>query len=138
VPPRRRGLFSRIFRRQAPARPAAPAPPVPQPRGFLSRIFRRPAPVSRDEYREIWDRERAEGEYRKQLAVFRSAAEPLESDPDELLDLWRSYVQHIVNGEGRYRRNSSSNMFWRDLGLDPRDFDWAGWRVAMGYKARQR
>jgi hypothetical protein len=108
---------------------------VPRRGGFLAGIFRRKPPRS---YRSIWDDADPEnGSYEKHLAVFHSSVDRIESDPDERLNLWESYVRHMVAGEGWYRRNSSSNMFWRDLGMDPRDFGWDTWRVAMGYKTRR-
>jgi hypothetical protein len=52
--------------------------------------------------------------------------------------LWESYVKHMVNDEGPFRRNSASNMFWRDTGIDPLDFNWQSWRSAMGYTGDRR
>jgi hypothetical protein len=122
--------------------------------GFLSRIGRalrnvvapprqppRPEPPPKPErgpYRDIWKDHRSKGSYRKNLEVFHNLIDPIESDPDEKLMLWESYVRHMVNGEGRFRRNSTSNMFWRDSGIDPSEMNWARWRDAMGFTGRRR
>jgi hypothetical protein len=64
--------------------------------------------------------------------------DPIEADPGERLELWQSYVENIVAPRGRERRQSPSNVFWRDSGIDPVDFNWQAWREAMGYTGRRR
>lgn len=98
----------------------------------------RGGPPIRDRYRDEWVRQGGTGSYQQNLAVFHRLVDPVESDPDEQFELWESYVRHINLGEGNARRNSTSNMFWRDSGLDPTDFDWANWRLAMGYTGTHR
>ena len=107
-----------------PQRPAPPPPPE-EPRG-------------RDPFRREWRAQHAKGDYKKNLRAFHKVVDPIESDPDQQLELWDSYIHNIVKGQGRFRRNSTSNMFWRDSGIDPADFDWAMWREAMGYTGKRR
>lgn len=61
-----------------------------------------------------------------------------EEEPEIRPELWESYIKHIVKGQGRFRRNDSQNMFWRDTGIDPVDFNWHRWRIAMGYVGERR
>lgn len=59
-------------------------------------------------------------------------------DDQEEYDTWRSFLENIVRPGGT-RRNNIRNEFWQQTGLNPnRDFDWDGFRRAMGYKARGR
>jgi hypothetical protein len=128
----RRSFFSRITR--AVRNIFAPSPPPPRP-------ARPPAPTGpsapvRRDFRAIWRSEHpkhSKANFEKHLRLFHSAIDPIEQDPNEQLDLWQSYVHNIVNDEGRFRRNSTQNMFWRDSGIDPADLDWSAWREAMGY-----
>lgn len=116
-----------------PPRPSPPREPPPQ---------EPPEPPRRgDPYREIWRDEKRgrRGDYRKNRALFSKLMDDLhEEDEDEREMLWRSYVRNIVNTGGRYRRQDINNPFWRDVGVDPVDFDWAKWRIAMGYTGRRR
>jgi hypothetical protein len=109
-----------------PSEPPREQPPREQPPRF------------RDPYRKTWRQDHGKGSYSKNLAVFRALVDPVESDPDEKLALWDSYIRHINRGEGRYRRQSPSNMFWRDSGIDPSSLDWRRWRIAMGYVGKRR
>jgi hypothetical protein len=114
-----------IAPRPAPERPEPTGPPREQgPRG--------------DPYRREWREQHGKGNYRKNLDVFHRVIDPIESDPTERLELWESYIRHINKGEGRFRRQDTANMFWRDSGIDPQVFDWQRWRVAMGYTGRNR
>lgn len=120
------GRIGRIFKR-------APAPPPPR------QPPERPPPKEpADEYRRIWRRERGTGNYRQHLKVFHSMIDPIESDPRERQELWESYITNIIRPRGRERRQSPSNMFWRDSGIDPIDFNWSSWRQAMGYTGSRR
>lgn len=131
----RRGFFGRIsdaIRRTVapPSRPPEPTTRIPEP-----------SPRERkSDYREIWRETRTKrgANLDKNLAAFHAAIDRIESDPGERLYLWRSYVRNIVNGEGQYRRNDSANLFWRDSGIDPRDFNWQKWREAMGFVGKRR
>lgn len=107
-----------------PPRPPEPRPPEPGPSG--------------SDYRRVWRENDGKGSYQKNLKLFHSVVDPIEPDPDEQLDLWESYVKHIVTPRGRERRQSTANMFWRDSGIDPGDFRWQQWREAMGYTGRRR
>jgi hypothetical protein len=127
-------------------------------RGFLSRVFDRirevvaPRPPEREreqpppqppkerpsEYRGIWRSHGGKGSYQKNLKVFHAMIDPIEDDPSERVMLWDSYVRNINKGEGRFRRQSTSNLFWRDSGIDPESFRWQEWREAMGYTGKRR
>lgn len=73
--------------------------------------------------------------YRLQLETFLSVPGVVtETTNAERLELWGIYVEYMVNG--RERRNSPDNPFWRAVGIDPRDFDWDEFRTALGYKRR--
>lgn len=135
----RRGFFGRIRDaiRNVVAPPTGrhrPQPPPEPPRPPT------PTGPSRNEYREIWrDYATPRGaSYQSNLAAFHAAIDPIEEDPQERLDLWRSYVRNIVAGEGQFRRNDTANLFWRDTGMDPRDFNWQRWRAAMGFTGKNR
>jgi hypothetical protein len=41
-------------------------------------------------------------------------------------DLWEQYTEAMINGNNR-------DEFFANVGIDPRDFDWEGWREMMGY-----
>jgi hypothetical protein len=126
--------------------------------GFLGRIGRAirrivaPSPIPRPPeepprereprgaYRAIWREEGGKGSYQGNLSVFHNAIDSIEDDPAERLMLWRSYLKHINRGKGRFRRQDTANMFWRDSGIDPTSdaFNWAKWRQAMGYTGNRR
>jgi hypothetical protein len=127
--------------------------------GFLSRIGRairnvvaprlpeRPPPTPQEppeqgpggrDFRRVWRDHRGKGSYQKNLAVFHRMVDPIEPDQGEQLELWESYVRYINKGEGRFRRQSSQNMFWQDSGIDPTSWDWRRWREAMGYTGKNR
>jgi hypothetical protein len=127
----RRTIFGRATRalRKIFAPSSRPRPPAPPPA---------PPPTHGDPYRETWRDLRGKGNYKKNLAVFHALIDPVEQDPAEREELWESYVRHINKGEGRFRRQSTSNMFWRDSGIDPSDMDWRRWRIAMGYTGKNR
>lgn len=61
-----------------------------------------------------------------------------ETEPDERLELWESYVRNMVVGAdtGGRRDDPSRNPFWGEVGISPRRFDWGDWRHAMGYSKR--
>lgn len=123
----RSALRNVVAPRHPPAQePSPPSPPSPPP------------PPSNKAYRKIWRDESGKGNYNKNLKLFHALIDPVESDPDGQLELWESYVRNIVKGQGRFRRNSTSNMFWRDSGIDPADMDWKRWREAMGYTGKRR
>jgi hypothetical protein len=131
----RGGFLGRIARAikkvvaPSPRRPPAPPPgrEPPRERGPRGGPFR-----------EVWRDNNGKGSYRKNLEVFHRVVDPIEKDPDEQLELWESFVKNIVNPRGRERRQSTDNMFWRDSGIDPRDFRWQEWREAMGYTGKRR
>jgi hypothetical protein len=135
----RDGIFRRIGRAirnviapSPPPRPQPPEQPKPEPRG--------------DPYRDVWKQKKRpkRASYQKNLKVFHAVVDPIESDPSEQLGLWQSFVDNIVEPKGRERRQSTSNMFWRDSGIDPNTsptsggFNWAAWREAMGYTGKHR
>jgi hypothetical protein len=73
--------------------------------------------------------------YREHREVFFSLPGVVDEDHGEQLELWRSYLQNMV--KGNYRRNDPRNPFWSDIGIHPSDFDWEGFRSAMGYRNRR-
>jgi hypothetical protein len=125
-------LFKAVRNIVAPPQREAPEerPPPRDPEPF--------EPRSRDPFRAAWNRQNGQGSYKRNLRVFHSIVDTVESDPSEQAELWQSYIKHINKGEGRFRRNSNQNMFWRDSGIDPRDFNWKAWRAAMGYEGKRR
>ena len=45
-------------------------------------------------------------------------------------EMFRDYLDiMVVGGHSQSERDS----FFAEMGLDPRDFDWEGWRELMGY-----
>jgi hypothetical protein len=133
----RGGIFRRVgraIRNVFTPSPRAPEPPR-EPRGP------REPPRRGDDYKDIWREHGAKGRhrnYQKNLKVFHNMVDPIEDDSDERLILWDSYVRNMVKGEGRFRRQDTANMWWRDSGLDPRDFNWQAWREAMGFTGKRR
>jgi hypothetical protein len=131
-------LFEKDYRKKtAPAPAPAPAPPPPAPP---------PPPPARgpvrDRYTRIWDDNvsaavvqdiEARTGYRKReiiqehLAVFNQYMDP-EAQREERYELWESYVQNMVMGD--YQDHEA---FFDDVGIFDTDFDWSGWREAMGY-----
>jgi hypothetical protein len=133
---RRLGFIGRIGR--AFKNIVAPSPPREPPRQ-PPRPPEPPEPPRGNVYREIWrENKRGKGNYRKNLKVFHAAIDPIEKGEAERVELWESYVKHMVTPRGRYRRQDPQNMFWRDSGMDPDDWNWAAWRDAMGYTGKWR
>ena len=56
-------------------------------------------------------------------------------DINDQLDSWDDFMQTWLLDRGRGKANREA--WFRRNNIDPRDFDWAGWRDAMGYKARR-
>jgi hypothetical protein len=48
-------------------------------------------------------------------------------DHAEQLQAWVDYIDGFVNGD------LDRDTFFADMGYDPDDFDWDGWRAIMGY-----
>ena len=69
--------------------------------------------------------------YLEHRDFFNSTIDHLDLDADEKLELWYIYLQHMVSGSSK--RNSITNPFFQAAGLHPDNFDWWGWREAMGY-----
>jgi hypothetical protein len=133
----RRGIFSRIrdlFRRATePTEPPEQPPGGPDtpPGGFDDK---------ERAFRQAWIEETLERPGRRYRTVRRFFDElPLMyEDEQEEYDTWRSFCGNMV-AKGGIRRNDIHNPFWQETGLNPRrDFDWDGFRRAMGYKARGR
>lgn len=114
----------------------APPPSPPQPPKRPPPEEPPPEPTNRD-YKRAWRDEGGKGSYRKHLNVFHNLVDPVEPDPEEQLMLWESYVRNMVRG-GRTRRQSPNNPFWRESGIHPSEFNWANWRIAMGYTGTRR
>lgn len=63
----------------------------------------------------------------------------LDLDERQKRQFWADYNLYLVSHRTNYRRNSSDNPFWRTWSINPdRDFDWHGWREAMGYEHGNR
>jgi hypothetical protein len=66
--------------------------------------------------------------------------DPIESSEAERIQLWETYVRNINRNRRNdpYRRQSSFNPFWQESGISPDSFNWAQWRIAMGYTGKRR
>lgn len=145
--PRGRGFFGRIRdtvrRIIAPTRPVQPPPrepppipprePPPPPTGRTS-PFRATfdSEVSRQTTRDVTRRtgySRNE-QYQLHYELFLSTY-LTELPEDEQLEAWDGYLDSFV-------KNTRPHGEWfREWGMDPRDFDWQAWRAAMGYGNRK-
>jgi hypothetical protein len=65
--------------------------------------------------------------------VFLAIPGALDARGEEKYQLWNDYLTVMV--KGGYARSERDEFFER-LGIDPRDFDWQGWREVMGYHDR--
>lgn len=62
------------------------------------------------------------------IEVFTTMADAIELDNESDREYYFSeYLHAMVIGD------LDRNTFFEDFGIDPRDFDWEGWRLAMGY-----
>lgn len=59
---------------------------------------------------------------------------PADLDAEEQLELWQDYIRYMTRSNNAYRLNTLNNPFWAASGMHPDDFDWYGWREAMGYE----
>lgn len=75
--------------------------------------------------------------FQHHVELFLSIGGIAEEPRDEQLRLWSLYLESLVAGI-HGKRNDRSNVFWSEMGLDPRDFDWEDWRDGMGYSRRSR
>jgi hypothetical protein len=67
------------------------------------------------------------------LEIF-MASGGVETEGQEQHELFRDYLEFmVVGGHSQAERDA----FWDELGIDPRDFDWEGWRELMGYSRDQ-
>jgi hypothetical protein len=117
--------------RRVPPPPTPPPPPPPPP----SRPVPPPPPGGRNRLilaREIWvtEYDLPRSQFPGHYEVFISLPVS-ELDLDDFLDAWREYIETWVQGE------KDREEFWRSLGINPRDFDWEGWRQAMGYRSKR-
>jgi hypothetical protein len=96
--------------------------PVPSP--ILDR-----GGASRSPYREVWNDEGGDGSFSRDLSFFQSL--PIKYDTrDEEMTAWEYFVRYMTKDSG-YRYGDPGNPFWSQIGRNPRDFDWAGWRAAV-------
>jgi hypothetical protein len=86
------------------------------------------------EFRQVWRDDGGHGSYSRHRDLFDAIPGIAESDHDEQIELWDSYIRNMINGT--HRRNDVRNPFWSDVGIHPRDFDWDEWRDAQGYSRR--
>jgi hypothetical protein len=96
----------------------------------------------RDPYWQIWDQVTLDDpnvdfrrtgflEHRDFLETYESAMNLDESDKRQL---WADYNLYMVSHRTSFKRNDPDNPFWEKWHLDPdEDWDWHGWREAMGY-----
>jgi hypothetical protein len=54
----------------------------------------------------------------------------MEFEGREQHEMFREYLDFMVNGGHSVSERES---FFAEMGIDPRDFDWEGWRELMGY-----
>jgi len=109
-------------------------PPPRRPRPEILPPERRPRaprePRPRDLYRDTWRDEGSVGSYANARRFFDSI--PVSYDnPEDKLAVWNVFVQHMVSPRPGERFNDPNNPFWSAIGIDPRDFDWSGWRAAI-------
>lgn len=57
----------------------------------------------------------------------------LDLDAREKREFWADYNLFMVSRRTGIRRNNPENPFWSRWGISPDNFDWHGWREAMGY-----
>lgn len=95
----------------------------------------------RDPYWQIWDevtlgdpesRGRRIGylEHRDFLEQYEG---PMDLDESEKRQFWADYNLYMVSKRTDYKRNDPENPFWSRWNLDPDEWNWHGWREAMGY-----
>lgn len=62
------------------------------------------------------------------IEVFTNMADAIELDNESDREYYFSeYLHAMVIGD------LDRDIFFEDFGIDPRNFDWDGWRLAMGY-----
>lgn len=90
-----------------------------------------------DPYRFIWREQRAPRgqDFGQHVRIFESLPGVEDMDDNERENMWRMYIQYMTRGHHRYN-DIADNPFWSELGISPRDFRWADWRVARGYSRR--
>lgn len=121
-----------IFRRSEPEEREPPLPPPgPGPGGG-----------ERNEFRQIWDDynvPRDSGNFHDHFEFFMDVEVGMEiNDLLEQIEDWQFYLQYLVLGESQFKRNDPRNPYWAHMGIDPGDFDWAGWRIAMGDTGKRK
>lgn len=97
----------------------------------------RPAPTpimdrggaGRSAFREVWDDEGGIGNFSRDLAFFQSLPVQYETRQEEM-QTWEYFVQYMTRESG-FMFNDPGNPFWSQIGLNPRDFNWSGWRAAV-------
>lgn len=67
------------------------------------------------------------------LEIFLSMPGMTEATREETRNLWGDYIVNMVNGTNQGRRIE----FFGDVGTTDRTFNWAQWRLAMGYGRAQ-
>jgi hypothetical protein len=98
-------------------------------------------PPRRDYYWQIWqevsrddpNRDRPLSGYLEHRDLLEQYEYGLDLDEQDKRQFWADYNLYMVSHRTDYRRNADDNPFWRTWGIDPDEFDWHGWREAMGY-----
>lgn len=64
------------------------------------------------------------------VEVFYSLPDMINESRAERNDWWQGYLHNMVSDQA----SRDDRIDWlHDVGIDERDFDWQGWREAMGY-----
>lgn len=92
-------------------------------------------------YRDIWEqvsrndpnRDRPLTGYQEHRDLLEQYEWALDLDEREKRQFWADYNLYMVSHRTEYRRHSDDNPFWSTWNIDPSEFDWHGWREAMGY-----
>lgn len=72
--------------------------------------------------------------YLEQREIVEMYTSALDLDAREAREFWADYLHYMVSDRSHVIRNDrESNPFWDEWGIDPDQFDWHGWREAMGY-----
>jgi hypothetical protein len=95
----------------------------------------------RDPYWQIWDEvsrndPNYDGNrtgYLEHRDLLREFEFGLDLDEQEKRQFWADYNLYMVSHRTDYRRSDPENPFWGNWNISPDDFDWHGWREAMGY-----
>jgi hypothetical protein len=101
------------------------------------------------EYRQVWDdveyewgiSPEEERQYHDQLELFLTLSVHIQDeDKEDQLDAWYDYILAWVTDDESDRRvitKDHRGPWWHDMAISDRDFDWAAWRQARGYRSKE-